>query len=264
MSHIRVVVTWLVDALPDISNLVLALLGVLMSLPTLAENIEKRRPIRYAVASVCIGLGFAGFIIGANQRRAADTKMGTLVNTVSDAKNQQNTLQAQLNESLRSQGRMEGQLQLLSGAIKNSGVRQLITLVNNLAQPPSFSSLSPEQLRSLAIAFAQRMREFDQQYFTYIRTLREKGYAGGPDWVMMYDEERYTPQFRETYLKEFLSMRNEILRRLNQAQTDIPILSRPRNRLRGGDATELADYLEGLAKQLAQPAAASFDTPQKH
>ena len=261
MGHIYGLFTWFVEALPDIANLILAVVGVLMSFPKLAEYIENRAPIRNAVALACVGLGVAGFVIGGNQRRTADTRIGTLVKTVSDArseaKTQQDILQSKLNESLLSQGRMEGQLQLLTGAIKNSGVRELIALVNNLIQPPSLSSLSPSQLCNLAIGFAQRLREVDQQHGIYIQKRQREG-GNAFDWQMMYDKGQYTRQFREIYLKDFLSIRTEILRRLNRAPTQIDVLTRAGGWFQGGDATRLANDLEGLAQQLPLPAEITF------
>jgi hypothetical protein len=74
------VLLWIEDALPEVSNLVLAVVGVVMSLPKLAERIEDRRTTRYAVAISCFSLGFAGFLISVNQRQQANVQMTTLVN----------------------------------------------------------------------------------------------------------------------------------------------------------------------------------------
>ena len=239
---------WLLDALPDISNLILAVLGVLMSLPKLAENIEDRTPVRYTVAVICIGLGFGGFLTGISQRRNANIKMTTLVNTVNDSKTQISAVQTQLNQSLLSQGRVEGQLQLISGAVQKSGVKELMALVN-IGHPPSLLSLDDEQLHDVALGLAQRMRQFDVQYKTFIQ--KESGSGGhGVDWQLHWEQEKYTPQLRHLFLEEFTLVRNELLKRLKQSQTELEELNRPRNRFINGDATQLAIHLEGLAEQL--------------
>jgi hypothetical protein len=76
MGHI---VGWIVDALPDISNLILVLVGVIMSLPKLAERIEDYAVARYFLSIGCIFIGVCGFVVGVNQRRQANSDMSTLI-----------------------------------------------------------------------------------------------------------------------------------------------------------------------------------------
>jgi hypothetical protein len=73
---------WILTALPDISNLILVLVGVIMSLPKLAERVEDNPKTRYGVAVICIALGLAGFVVSVNQRRQADARMGDLITNV--------------------------------------------------------------------------------------------------------------------------------------------------------------------------------------
>ncbi|HKM85285.1 MAG TPA: hypothetical protein VJW96_03700 [Terriglobales bacterium] len=63
---------WLVYVLPALSNLVLVLLGVLLSLPTLAEKIEKTPKYRTALGVICLIAGLVGFCFDVGQRRSSD------------------------------------------------------------------------------------------------------------------------------------------------------------------------------------------------
>jgi len=80
MPHfLKPVLLWTIDALPDISNLILVLVGVIMSLPKLAERIEAYAVARYILAVGCVALGLCGFIVSVNQRRQAKDDEHTLV-----------------------------------------------------------------------------------------------------------------------------------------------------------------------------------------
>ncbi len=70
---------WIWEALPDISNLVLVILGVLMSFPTLAETIEAKRSTRYTISLFCIVIGLTGFWVGINQKQQLDSQIHQLV-----------------------------------------------------------------------------------------------------------------------------------------------------------------------------------------
>jgi hypothetical protein len=85
------IIGWVVDALPDISNLILVLVGVIMSLPKLAERIEDQPVARYAGAVGCILLGLCGFVISVNQRREATSQMGTLLTNMNTLVSNTNT-----------------------------------------------------------------------------------------------------------------------------------------------------------------------------
>jgi len=88
---------WAVDALPDISNLILVLVGVIMSLPKLAEKIEDHAVARYSVAFGCIFLGLCGFVVSVSQRRSATAQMSTLVDNVNKLVVSTNTLVSSTN-----------------------------------------------------------------------------------------------------------------------------------------------------------------------
>jgi hypothetical protein len=89
---LKSIVHWLIDALPDISNLILVLVGVIMSMPKLAEKIEDHALARNVVGVGCVFLGLAGFVVSINQRRAATSQMGNLVTDVHTLVTNTNTL----------------------------------------------------------------------------------------------------------------------------------------------------------------------------
>jgi hypothetical protein len=158
---------WLLDALPDISNLILVLVGVLMSMPKLAEDIEKRKPIRYSVASCCIGIGVAGFIVGINQKQHLNSDITELVNASTIHKAEQRTLQDKLDQSLLSEGRMEAQLRRMSEVVGRSnypGVAQIAAAVtrelgDKIHDQPTFSTAL---LIDTGKKVGQRMRDLQK------------------------------------------------------------------------------------------------------
>ena len=70
---------WLSDSMPDISNLILILVGVIMSLPKLAEKIEDHSAARYTLATGCIILGLAGFAASVHQRHQFNSQISQLI-----------------------------------------------------------------------------------------------------------------------------------------------------------------------------------------
>jgi hypothetical protein len=78
VSPLHVVRLWVADALPDIPNLILVLVGVIMSLPKLAEKIESYKITRYEVSIGCIVLGLWGFVISVNQEAPIDLSDGNI------------------------------------------------------------------------------------------------------------------------------------------------------------------------------------------
>jgi hypothetical protein len=79
VAILRYILDLLADALPDISNLLLGVLGVLMSLPKLAEKIEENPRLRYSLGIFCILLGFGGFALSIKQRHQSESEMRRLV-----------------------------------------------------------------------------------------------------------------------------------------------------------------------------------------
>jgi hypothetical protein len=77
------VVEWSPDILPAISNLILVLLGIIMSLPVLAENIEKTPRYRKGLAVVCLVFGLTGFIFDVVQRHSTEKTTTQLLGNTS-------------------------------------------------------------------------------------------------------------------------------------------------------------------------------------
>lgn len=88
--------SWLVDALPDLSNLILVLVGVIMSLPRLAEKIEGNAIARYVVGIGCLVVGLGGFLVGISQRRQETQHMTTLLTNTNVLVNDSNELIAEV------------------------------------------------------------------------------------------------------------------------------------------------------------------------
>jgi hypothetical protein len=89
---VKSTILWFADVLPDISNALLAVLGVLMSFPEKAEKIEKNPLWRKAIAYTCIVFGLAGLAASTYQRRQATSKMEILVGNVNVLVTNTNTL----------------------------------------------------------------------------------------------------------------------------------------------------------------------------
>jgi hypothetical protein len=73
------VLSWVIDALPDLSNLILVLVGVIMSYPNLADRIEKNKRARIGVALGCLVIGLGGFAGGIYQRHQANSDIRHLI-----------------------------------------------------------------------------------------------------------------------------------------------------------------------------------------
>ena len=73
---------WAPYVLPAVSNLILVLLGVVMSLPNLAERVEKNPRLRKLFAAICIAAGLVGFGFDVSERRTNDQSNKQLVAAV--------------------------------------------------------------------------------------------------------------------------------------------------------------------------------------
>jgi hypothetical protein len=83
---------WLFYILPALSNLILVLLGVILSLPTLAEKIEKTPKYRTALGVICLIAGIVGFWFDVGARRSGDQTNRQLLGNVGKAVNNTNDL----------------------------------------------------------------------------------------------------------------------------------------------------------------------------
>jgi hypothetical protein len=99
MSHaIKSLFLWLVDELPDISNIVLGVLGVFLSFPTTAQRIEENTVLRRVIGGACILVSIAGFLASAHQRRSFNSQISQLV--IDDDKLVKNTSDLAKNTSV--------------------------------------------------------------------------------------------------------------------------------------------------------------------
>jgi len=69
---------WVLDVLPEISNMALAVVGVLMSFPVKAEAVEKNPFWRRVTAWTCIVLGVSGLVVSAHQRHESESRLETV------------------------------------------------------------------------------------------------------------------------------------------------------------------------------------------
>ena len=91
-SSLRHICAWLRDwsvyFLPAVSNLILVLLGIIMSLPVLAERVEKTAKLRKWLAAICLIFGLIGVGFDIYQKRSSDQTNRELLGDVSvSAKN---------------------------------------------------------------------------------------------------------------------------------------------------------------------------------
>ena len=84
LNHIYVSLRdWAVYILPAISNLILVLLGIIMSLPALAEKVEQTSKLWKWLAAICLSFGLTGFVFDVGQRRSSDRTNRELLGDVS-------------------------------------------------------------------------------------------------------------------------------------------------------------------------------------
>jgi len=76
---VKSILSWFVDILPDFSNLVLVLVGVVMSFPKLASDVEENRKTRLGLAAICLAFGVTGFYAGVYQRHQATADIRHLI-----------------------------------------------------------------------------------------------------------------------------------------------------------------------------------------
>ena len=144
LACLKSALSWLVYALPDLSSLILVLVGVIMSLPKLAQKIEDNAIARYAVGIGCLVVGLLGFGVGIYQRRNATEQMSSLVgntnNLVTDTHNLVSTV-----------GILLPQI-----AAANQGVADLKTELRAAEQKND-----PKQVASLQVKLAEAQKTSD-------------------------------------------------------------------------------------------------------
>lgn len=107
----------LIYALPDASNLILVLLGVVMSLPNLAERVEENTFTRIGLALSCLLFGLAGFTVSLHQRRQSDLQQVQLVGNVNLLVTSTNALVGNTNTVLTTFGVLMPQVTALKGEV---------------------------------------------------------------------------------------------------------------------------------------------------
>jgi hypothetical protein len=70
---------WVVDALPNISNLILLLVGLIFLPPNLAKRIEGNRVILRCLGGLCLVLSLYSFGVSIHQRHQATSEMTALI-----------------------------------------------------------------------------------------------------------------------------------------------------------------------------------------
>jgi len=104
---------WMVYILPAISNLILILLGVLMSLPALAEKIEKTPKYRIWLAAICFTAGIIGFGFDVAQRRGSDQSNKQLLQDTGTALKRTDDLVGKTNSLVASTSQMVNTFSIL-------------------------------------------------------------------------------------------------------------------------------------------------------
>lgn len=115
MAHVEHIWNWLRDwsvyILPALSNLILVLLGIIMSLPKLAEAIEDTPRHRKLFSGACLVFGFVGFVFEVSQRHNGDQQtrqlvgnMDTLVKNTSDLVTKTTGLVTSTNQTVNTLG----------------------------------------------------------------------------------------------------------------------------------------------------------------
>src|ERR1019366_1117790 len=86
---------WLPYVLPAVVNALLVILGVVMSLPKLAETIENSPTYRRVLAAICIVAGLVGFYFDVRARHDSERTSTQLLSEVGDALTRTNQLLTQ-------------------------------------------------------------------------------------------------------------------------------------------------------------------------
>ena len=268
--------------LPEISSLLLVLMGFALSLRPSREAIEHSRKLQIIVAGLCLLLGFIGFLFGVSGRltnEEATQKLVTqttttvsntndLVSRTNDLATKTTTLVNEANETLARLGRMEPR------------VSQIIARVDEQEKrlaAQRFSEMTASQLAENAHSIANAMNDWQYSYryqdsqisFRYYDQLegqsanwtqREKD-----EWIA--EEKRMRAELLAQYessAERFVStanrLRSAMLEKLPPMDVDYDderarlLFENPRSDKKGGSLlgrfNEMSKYLENLAKRL--------------
>ncbi len=271
MPHfLKPIILWIVDALPDISNLILVLVGVIMSLPKLAEKIEDYAIARYTLAIGCIVLGLAGFIVGVNQRRQATSQMTTLGGNVNILVTNTNSLVTSTNNVVTMVGVMLPQVAVLNSRIADLD-RQIAAAKG---KPQAIASLQAQ----VAAAREQSSKISKQLLFTMVPGIsneldgvserwsaevdQQKSHAGSSQ--MAHLSSKWSNQARPSIITAE-SLRQQLLQELppsDQKPEDTSEAAVFARAIKGGSPDDLrtaARYLRDLSNRVAAAASPKPD-----
>ena len=100
MTHLWTIFLLAVDYLPDLANILLAVVGVLMSFPQKAQRIEDNPRLRKIVAGVCIVLGVAAFFASGHQRRQFNSDVQNIIANTKTSVDQTKTVLGEMKSVL--------------------------------------------------------------------------------------------------------------------------------------------------------------------
>jgi hypothetical protein len=182
MNQIKSIVSLLIDYLPDLANIVLAVVGVLMSFPKAAEEIEKKEWQRKTIAMACILLALAAFFAGGYQRRqSAFVMRGLVINTNSSVDqlktvvNRTGDLMTNTNMTVTSIGLLAPQMAAVNAHIADLDIKidaakekhdpkLLADLQDQAASARQvFNNLSKDVLLAMVPPITQQLREWSSE-----------------------------------------------------------------------------------------------------
>lgn len=145
---------WFPYILPALSNLILVSLGVIMSLPKLAEAIEDSPRYRKCLGAICLAAGLIGFIFDVGQRHSSDvsfrqllTDMDAEVNGTSNLITKTDVLVASTDQMVNSLGLIQPQLSAYNDHL--AAIDRKIEYAEQVKDIASLNGLQAEKQASL-------------------------------------------------------------------------------------------------------------------
>jgi len=286
MNHVWNLLRSAVDSLPDLANIVLAVVGVWMSFPKKAQQIEDNPRLRKSLAATCLLLGMAAFFASRHQRQQFTTDMQNLVNNTNTSVGQLKTVVTRTGDLTTNTNNIITSLALLVPQMTaaNARIADLDVKINaakekhdpkliadlqaQAASARQFSnSISKDILLSLVSPIVQELRNWEperawrEQNFRNIawnqkEILREMGASlKQQDEVSenrdkeIIDSNRTFRAKLESIMANADSLRQLMLQRIPQASWTAEDRDMDRN-FKGRAETAAANYLEQLAKRI--------------
>ena len=253
---------WLFYILPAFSNLVLVLLGVVLSLPTLAEKVEKTPKYKKALGAVCLAAGFVGFWFDVAERRSNDQQITTLVANVGVLVTNTNTLANNTSVTVTNIGLLLLQVNFLNSRITN--------LENDIKAAKGNPRLIASLLAEIQAARTQEEAATRQTLLAMVSGVADQLVFLGRSWYLEEGHHSVDQQFRSDLAKGYMervaplmvtadNLRQQLLKQLPSAQTEedkseVAIFAKAM----AGRTTEpleiqrIADYLHDLSRRVRQ------------